>query len=282
MKPSNAMNRNWAKVMMLPHPGNSLYNKATEDIWLICMWQDLTYDIFWVITPKAWDFLHWCLVWIDLQTKNIWLCFATWESEITSLVYSVTEKTSKKLIPGLIRTKCIFFRSSSSKAWLSVNSKRGVYCCRKFADWPDKKLQKHNIATASEKNESDGKSGAHVGCLLAWESAEGSSLHRHSFYLTHLCKYPTVIVSTKKRYQLISTGTNFSFEHVLGRAFPRFLNGNAWAFGSRSSVSSFFENVFHAVKNMKLCLFKHYFNKYRMSFKNKQIKKNPLYSAYRK
>lgn len=74
----------------------------------------------------------------------------------------------------------MFFSSSPSKTRLSANSKREVYCCWKFADWPDKKLQKHNIAAASEKHESDGKTGAHVGCLLAWEPAEGSSLHRQT------------------------------------------------------------------------------------------------------
>lgn len=31
MKPSNAMNINWAKVTMFPHPGNSLKNKATHE-----------------------------------------------------------------------------------------------------------------------------------------------------------------------------------------------------------------------------------------------------------
>lgn len=31
MKPSNAMTTNWVKVIMLPHPGNSLKNKTTGE-----------------------------------------------------------------------------------------------------------------------------------------------------------------------------------------------------------------------------------------------------------
>lgn len=34
MKPSSAMNTNCAKVTMLPHPGNSLQNKATDETFI--------------------------------------------------------------------------------------------------------------------------------------------------------------------------------------------------------------------------------------------------------
>lgn len=32
MKPSNAIKRNWAKVMMFPHPGNSLKSKGSKRV----------------------------------------------------------------------------------------------------------------------------------------------------------------------------------------------------------------------------------------------------------
>lgn len=54
MKPSNAMNRNWAKVTMLPHPGNSLEdtsdrNQARKEVNTPinnhqCWWKSIRYD----------------------------------------------------------------------------------------------------------------------------------------------------------------------------------------------------------------------------------------------